>query len=349
MTTKFITFLFPGLLTYILLAAGCGKEDSASATVKQIPVKTAPVIKTTVSFPVHTSGILSSPREMKLSFKIGGIIKSITVEEGDRVRQGQLLAELDKSEIEARLQTAQSAWEKAQRDFRRVENLYQDSVATLEQKQDAETGLKVAKSNLDIAEYNFRHSSIRAPSYGQIIKQMAEINELAESGHPIFLFASTEGAWIVRVGIPDREVVRIRQGDSARVIFDAYPSETFGATITEIGQAADPYTGTYEVELTLLPHKRTLIFGFVADVIILPSGKEDIFQIPIEALVEADGSSGTVFTINPQTGTAQKISVELNRILSDYVAVSHGLEGIQQVVTQGSPYLTEGAQIKIIE
>jgi multidrug efflux system membrane fusion protein len=349
MITKLFTFLLTGLLPGILIMTGCGKEDSATMTVKQIPVKTAPVVKTSVSFPVHTSGILSSPQEIKLSFKTGGIIRSITAEEGDRVKQGQLLAELDKSEIEARLQAAKSAWDKAQRDFRRVKNLYQDSVATLEQKQDAETGLNVARSNLDIAEYNFQHSSIRAPSNGRIIKQLAENNELTESGHPIFIFGSTEGAWIVRAGLPDREVVGIRQGDSARVIFDAYPSETFGATITEIGQAADPYTGTYEIELTLLPHKRNLIFGFVAEVTILPSKKENIFQIPIEALVEADGGSGTVFTINPQTGTAQKIPVELNRIISDYVAVSHGLEGIQQVVTHGSPYLTDGAQVKIIE
>ncbi len=337
------------LLSIILLTAGCQKNAPPPAGMKEIPVKTAPVIKTSVSFPVHTSGILASPEEMKLSFKTGGIIQRMAVKEGDRVGQGQMLAELDKSEIKARVQTARSAYEKAQRDFRRVENLFRDSVATLEHKQDAETALKVAKSNLEIAEYNLRHSSIRAPANGRIIKQLAENNELVDSGYPVFVFGSTEGAWIIRMGLPDREVVRIQEGDSARIIFDAYPAEIFRATITEIGHAADPYTGTYEVELTLLPHNRTLIFGFVGDVSILPSRQEEIYRIPIEALVEADGTRGTVFYVNPQTRTAHKTDIEINRIFNDYVAVRKGLEGIKEVVTKGSPYLSDGAKVKIMD
>ncbi len=87
---------------------------------------------------------------MKLSFKIGGIIKNIFVDEGQRVYKAQKLTELDLSEIKAQVNQAQSAFEKAKRDLERMKRLYADNVVTLEQLQNAETGFEIVKSNLKI-------------------------------------------------------------------------------------------------------------------------------------------------------------------------------------------------------
>jgi len=94
--------------------------------------------------------------KIKLSFKVGGIIETLLVEEGERVKAGQFLAHLEKSEIEAMAKQARSAYEKASRDYKRIVSLYQDSVATLEHMQDSETALNVARSSLEIAEKEFK-------------------------------------------------------------------------------------------------------------------------------------------------------------------------------------------------
>jgi multidrug efflux system membrane fusion protein len=341
-----IAILSSGLL-FILFLIGCQEKEGVKSVEQKIMVKTAAVILKEISFPITASGVLASPTETKLSFKTGGIIEQILAEEGQFIKKGQLLASLQKSEIEARVQQARSGYEKALRDFQRVSNLYQDSVATLEQKQDAETGLTVARSNLEIAEYNLEHSSIFAPSNGKILKRLAEINELIDTGRPIFVFGSTEGSWRVRTGIPDRDIVKVNYGDSAEISFDAYPAEKFNAVISEIAQAADPYTGTYEVELILLPHDKKLIFGFVADIRIFPRVKESYFLIPMEALTEADGRRGTIFYVQYPENIARRSWIEIYRILDGQVAISHGLENIPEVISEGSPYLRDGSAIEI--
>ncbi len=335
-------------VTLVWFTAGCNNQPSADQNIKPIPVETADVIQESVSFPVRTSGVLVSSAEIKLSFKTGGIIGQIQVSEGDRVKEGQLLASLDQAEIKARVQTAESAFEKAERDFRRVSDLYADSVATLEQKQDAETALKVAEANLEIARYNLRHSSITAPSDGKILKQLAEVNEMVESGHPVLIFGSTENAYRIRAGVTDRDIIRLRHGDSAMASFEAFPGEKFPASVTEISQAADPFTGTYEVELSLRDTRHRLVFGLVGNIQIFPSEHKKVYRIPVESLVEADGPQGTVYVINPQDGTAQRTQVEIAEILKNDIAVSSGLEGIEKVITKGSPYLSDGAAIRII-
>jgi len=124
------------------------------------------VVREEISLPVRSIGIVATSEEIRLSFKTGGIIAHAYVNEGQSVKAGQLLAELNLSEITAQVNQAENGYEKALRDFTRAKNLFADSVATLEQYQNAETGLNVAKSILDAAQFNLVHSRIKAPAMG---------------------------------------------------------------------------------------------------------------------------------------------------------------------------------------
>ena len=181
------------------------------------------------------------------------------------------------------------------------------------------------------------------------MKRLAENNELLETGTPVFIFGSTEGAWIIRTGVTDRDIVRLQYGDSASVTFDAYPEETFYAEVTEIAQSADPYTGTFEIELTLNHQYKNLVFGFVADINIYPRKVQDYFVIPIEALAEANGNTGTIYYLDPENNSAKKTFIQIERVFDGQVAIRTGLEGVGQVITEGSAYLREGIPVKLAE
>ena len=286
------------LLAFVsaIIHTACNSRAEEAKRVKQTPVSTSSVLKAAMSFPVHTSGLLASKAEAKLSFKVGGIIERIYVDEGANVRKGQLLATLNLSEINAQVNQARSAFENASRDMERVERLYADSVVTLEQKHDVETALEVAKSKLEIAEFNLKHAQIYAPSQGKILKRFVESNELINAGVPVFTFGSTGQDWIVRVGVTDRDIIQLQLQDTAHIYFDAYPGQHFTARITEMAEAVDQRSGTYEVELTMQKPGVKLISGFVARVEIFPSDRKVYALIPIEALMEGDGFTGYVFT-----------------------------------------------------
>jgi len=243
-----LCFLF---ISALLILTGCSSTAEEVNPNNNIPVKIATVTQEYISIPFERSGLLYAQNEAKLAFKIGGYVKNIFVDEGQYVKKGALLASLDLSEITAQVTQAQSAYEKSLRDLTRVDKLFADSVATLEQKQDATTGLKVAEATLEIARFNQRHAQIFAPSEGVILKRFVERNELIAGGMPIFYFAPEGQNWIIRIGVSDRELLQLQLGDTAHVYFDSYPDVIFHAEVSELARGADVMTGTFEVELTL--------------------------------------------------------------------------------------------------
>ncbi|QEC68358.1 biotin/lipoyl-binding protein [Panacibacter ginsenosidivorans] len=155
-----------------LFLASCSENKAQTKLAEDaVVVRTQPVTFTDYASKLEYSGSLASTSETKLSFKIGGIISKIYVKEGDHVSKGQLLATLDLTEINAQVQQASQATEKAIRDENRIKNLFADTAATLEQLQNVQTQLNVANESLRIAKFNQQYAQIRATEDGTIIKK----------------------------------------------------------------------------------------------------------------------------------------------------------------------------------
>jgi multidrug efflux system membrane fusion protein len=308
----------------------------------------APVTYEQRSTPINRSGILSAKNEVKLSFKVGGIIERIRVDEGQPVKEGQELASLVLDEIQAYADQTRSVLEKAQRDLDRVTKLWNDKVATLEQKQDAETGFKIARSSAVIAEFNLKHARIFAPEDGKILKRWAEENELVSAGMPIFHFSSSSSKWVIRLGLADTEIIAIQKGDSAYITFEVYPSSIFPGVVSEVAETSDPRSGTYEVETELVFCSRKLVSGFVARVELVPSSKRFFYLVPLDALVEADASHGYIFTLPPNSNRVKKIPVMIDHFTESYAAISSDLKNVTHAVIAGAAYLKDNTLVDVV-
>lgn len=316
---------------------------------KTIQVRISQVRIQELAQPIRVSGKLASKAEFKLSFKIGGIVRTIGVDEGQPVKRGQVLARLDLQEIEAQVNQSRSLYEKAERDLARVKQLYEDKAVTLENYQDTQTGLDIARANLNIAEYNLRHATITAPSNGKIMRRFVETNEMVGSGQPVFLFGSSDQDWIIRLSVTDRDIIRIVLDDPVLVEFDAYPNQVFPASISEIGESDDPRTGLFEVEARLASTEQKLVSGFIGRARIIPERKERYLVIPIEALVDCRGKAGFVFSYDQSLGRAKKKALVISHIFENRVAVVSGLEPGMFVITDGSQYVIDGSQVSLFE
>lgn len=334
---------------FSMVLTGCDMREEAGAhtdSKNPVLIQTADVLEKKMSLPIHAGGILAPKKTVRLSFKTGGIIAKILVDEGQAVKKGQLMAELDLSEIRSRVSQMESVFKKARRDLERTRSLFQDNVATLEQVQDATTSYEVARSYLDVARFNQKHSRIYAPAEGKILKRIMETNELVDAGMPVLVFGSSEDEWVVRVGVTDQDVVKLQLGDSAAASFDAYPGETFPARVSEIAETATPTSGTFEVELQIDAGGVKMVSGFVASMKIFPQKTQTCKIIPIEALVEADKRGGFVYIPLPDKDLAKKIPIKIRYIMGDQIAVARGLENVETVITDGSAYLSDGAAIQ---
>jgi RND family efflux transporter MFP subunit len=337
------------LASLVFLPGGCGNQPSSraddtesSAVDERIPVRTAAVEFVQKSLPIHATGMLTSSAEQRLSFKIGGVIHRMLADEGDVVRPGQVLAELDKTEIDAQVMQARQALLKAERDLQRVEGLYRDSSATLELLQNATTGRDIARESARIAEFNQQYAEIRATRGGKIIRKLMSEGEIAAPGTSVFvLFETGPNDWIVKVAVSDRDWARTQIGMPARVYLDAYPEIVFNGRVRDLAPAADPANGLYTVEIGIQPQGRRFAPGMFATVDIQPPKARRYPMIPIEAIIEGEGSKAFVFTLGADGASVRKIPVEIAFIEGAHAVISGGLDSIPEVITSGAPYLNE--------
>jgi RND family efflux transporter MFP subunit len=349
--------LFHSLLLLSLLAlavAACTTEASPEKPPQQntpsvVNVAVAPIRLATQAQPIRVSGVVAASEELSLSFKIGGVISAVYVDEGQLVKKGQLLARLDPQEIDAQVQQAEAGLNKRKRDLARVERLYADSVATLEQVQDLRTAVELAEADLKMAAFNQQYAEIYAPSRGKVLRRFAERGEVISAGAPVLRLAADNQAQVIRVGLADVDLVKVRLGDQAEVRFAAWPGQVCQARVSEIAAGADARTGTYAVELSLLPHDQPLSNGFIGKVSLLPSGQVEQVQLPIDALVAADAETITFYAPNPGDSTVRQVRIQGYAIGDSGVFLSaKALGAVQEAITEGARSLTPDSRVRVI-
>ncbi len=344
---------FSSIIFLAWLSQACtnseGKNEGVVRKGETIPVRIMELKKDEQALTIQTSGLFTTDDETNLAFKTGGIIERIFVKEGDAIRKGQLLATLNLTEIEAQVAQARLGFEKAKRDFARVENLYRDSVATLEQFQNARTGMEVASRQLDAANFNRTYSEIRAVTNGFVLKKMANEGQVISSGTAVF---QTNGAgkseWKLRVGVSDREWASISIGDLSMVTTDALPSKQFEASVTRKSEGTNAMNGSFTIELTLRSAPSGLASGLFGKATIKTSRAQLLWTIPYDALLDGDAQTGYVFTTR-DSKTAVKTPVVINRIERDQVLISSGLEEADHLIISGSAYLRDGSEINVMK
>lgn len=301
------------------------------------------------SQPIRNSGRISHKNEMRLSFKTGGLIEQIDVEEGDEVKAGQVLATLDLEEINAQQQRAASNYKNTAADLERFSKLYAEALVSLQVKQNAQLANDSAVAELQIANFNKKLSVIRAPVNGRILKRFVESNELIQPGQPVFLLASNKQGSVVRVGLIDQDIVKVGIGDPVEIFLDAYPGRTFNGTVSEVALSTDSNAGTFEVEILIDDQGFALRSGLIARVEITPVSGDLQFFIPIEAVFKADNGLARVFVLDEKTRKVIEVSVEIVEFLPDEVAVRGSLKASDKVIRLGTPYLTDGSSVAVVD
>jgi RND family efflux transporter MFP subunit len=324
------------------------KKNTIPAPGDAIPVTLAPVQSGGLANTIEATGLLFTEDESKLSFKIGGVVESVYVNEGDFVKAGQVLATLKNTEIASQVSQVELNVQKAERDYQRAYNLYMDSVATLEQLQNAKTGLDIAKQGLSAASFNQQYAKIVAPAAGFVVKKLMSAGEIAGPGMPLIILNHVSGNshWVLRAGVSDAEWANISNGDKAQVQFDAYPSKLFNAQVTNRSLTADPANGSFMVELRVAFNGEKPASGMFGKATIATGKITYANVIPYAALLEADGDLGYVF-VSPDKKKVQKLQVKLGKLYTDRVEVLSGLENQPYVVVAGSAYLTDNSTIVV--
>jgi membrane fusion protein, multidrug efflux system len=334
MTNKIVIYSLLFMSSALLFSCSTNKAKESENTKMPVPVVSTTEAKVVeYSQQVRTTGRLAFNNEYKLSFKTGGIVEAVYVNESQRVKAGKLLANLTLDEIEAKTSQASIAVEKAKRDFDRTKALYADSVATLEQLQNAESQLQNAQQDLQAAQFNLNQSKIVAPSNGIVQKILVKENEITGAGNPIIVFGAENQGKVLITNISDVDVVKIGIGDKATLNFDAFHETAFTGKVIEIAGMADPTTGTYEVKILVNDTDNQLKPGFIGSAIITSSKVNKWIEIPVEALLQANNKTGVVYKIENEMAIKQQVHIV--KITNDKLLISSGISENDKIMVEG--------------
>ena len=215
-------------LTAALSLSGCGKKAApkgAAAADTSPVVEVARVSTASGEHSITATGALKRVRESNLSFRIPGVITRLTVDEGDFVKAGQVIATVDPTAVDARLRQAAGDLERAKRDLARAEPLVERGAFSRQQVDDARTAAANAKAAYDSAAFDRRWATLTSPVSGVVLSRTAQNGEVVAAGQAVVQVADTNSPLALRAPVPRRgcrpaEGGRRGSGEARRIARD---------------------------------------------------------------------------------------------------------------------------------
>jgi RND family efflux transporter MFP subunit len=371
-TSSAKAYALGGLALAALLLAGCSGDADTPVMKKSLSAQntqsaaSTPVLVEAVllrsaaqTTALVGTGMLERERELTLSFRIPGAVTKLTVDAGDLVARGQIIAEIDASAIDARVRQASADLEKANRDLERDRVLAAQGWVSAQRFADRQTSAQMAQATLDTAQFDRRYAVLRAPTSGVVLVRHMQAGEVMAPGQPVITMGDATSPFVVRVPFADRAVARLALGDKANVRISALPNRLFAGQITRIDPRADPRTGAFDVDIRL-PNAAGLKTGFVADVEIIkqnqtpsqtpsqtPTQPPALARIPAEAIIAVNGSRALVYLVDEAQKRAKAMNVVFQGFDGDDALVL-GLPASGRVITTGGGYVKDGSLLTLV-
>jgi RND family efflux transporter MFP subunit len=346
-----LLYLAPLALSALLGA--CGKTPqtlAATAASHSLPLMTA---SATTPLEYTAVGSVVSDQRVEVASRLSGHIREIVVQEGDRVRRGQLLARLDASDVEGGIRqgqaasgAAEAALRDAQIDLERFERLFErGSVSDNELRkvrlrfEAAREARNQARAGLDTALAQRAYAEITSPMDGVVVARHKRAGDLALPGVPLLTLESGRGL-LFETFVAESQVAAITTGKPVPVSIDGLPTPLKG-TVSRVVRSGDPVTRSYQVKIAL-PETVGLMSGMFGRAA-FPLGESHLPTVPRPALVERGGLTG-VFVVDAQ-GVAHFRWLRIGREWPDRVEVSAGLTGDERFVAAAPAALRDGDRI----
>lgn len=344
--SKWTLRLYSTIQTIIVLMA-----PTVLASAQTVPVEAQFIPNTAYQAKIHAIGYLHKDSEQKLAFKTSGYIAQRFVEAGERVESDQMLAALQLDEVQAQVDKTRSLVRRAKEDWLRAKRLKQQGVATEEQIDNAQTQWQVAQSELRIAEYNLKHSTLKAPSDGVVLRTLVEANELVNAGQPVLLFAPQQSPWVFRFGLTDRDVTYVKLGQSLSIQLSAWPDTLFLGRLERLSGAPSSTHQLYDAVASIEAKSDAWRTGYSGRVTLEGAQDQRWVGVPIESLVAVNHPYATLYRVL-ETGL-EPLQVRVYDLQKDIAWVQAALgEGSQlqpgqAIVVKGARFIRPGADIEI--
>lgn len=348
------TFGVVATMSVLILLAGCGggeeapEQAAAARPVKMLTVGSA-AAGTEVSFP----GRVAAGEQVDLAFRVGGPLIELSVQEGEKVAKGQVVAKIDPRDFRIRVDSAQAKFDQAEADIERLAALYEKEAASQAQLDQARAASLVAKAALDDAKADLSDTNLRAPFSADVGEKFVENFQDVQAKQPILSLVGVDSIKI-EVDLPESIVARLRTEEAGTrdvfARFEAAPGDEFPLALSELASQADPQTGTYRATLVMpQPDGINVLPGMTAEVV----GRrrdgavvEEAIVVPAVSVAADESGSSYVWVVDADM-TVHKRGVTTGDLVgTDQIRIVDGVAAGEVIAISAVSRLREGMAVR---
>jgi membrane fusion protein, multidrug efflux system len=326
-------------------SAGGSPGGGRSSAGRTVVVAVAPVERRSLARSVTLSAPVEPLRRIGVNSQTTGTVLEVLVQEGDRVREGTLMARLDTREVEAQLERARATLANAEAAFERASTMHGSQIITEAEFEQAKAAYGTARSDVVLWETRLGFGRVRAPGAGVVTAKLVESGSAVSTNQRMFELAD-ESLLVVRVQASEMDVVHLDGGTPVAVTLDAYPDRAITGRIRRIFPSADPQSRLVPVEIALgtAPAGVQVRPGFLARVRLDLDAIQDALAVPAPA-VGAGAEGAFVYTV--VADTLERHLVRTGVTADGWVQVLQGAVEGEVVVVSGHTNLRPGVRVRV--
>lgn len=328
-----------------------------------IPVKVAPVETADIKEVVSVSGDVKPWAEVTIYPEVTGRVEKIPVREGQYVKKGDIIAEIDYEknaltvqQIENQLKSAEINLEGVKRDYERMKRLFEQKVVSEKTFEDTKTALDAGtysveslRSQLGLAKIKLKDSKITAPISGIISKKFVDEGELVTESSmsksaPLVTIVDMQKVKVV-VPVGEKDIGKVKKGQKVEIVLDAYPEKKFIGEVYNIFPVMDFQTRTAQVEILINNSTMFLKPGMFARTDIIIQSRKNAIVIPFDTIVGEDDEKH-IFVAVGDRAVLRKVITGLQE--REIVEIISGIEKGELLIVEGQHSVKDGDKIFIV-
>lgn len=319
--------------------------DGEDAQDDRIAVAAIPLTRGPIEAVLRFSANLEAEESVEVFSEASRRVTRLRVEEGDRVRKGDLLLQLEDDEQRSALAKVESQLERARREYERQKSLYDQALISEQAFTEATYELEQLEIALDDARRELSYTEVRAPISGVVTQRMVSVGDFVQSQDRLFEIVDFDSI-VALIYVPESELPSLRVGQSARLSAQATGGKEHEAVIDRISPVVDPKTGTVKVTLAV-PAGEGVVPGMYVEVDLVTDVRNEALLIPKRALVY-DQDQVFVFRVNDDQAV-ERVRVEPVLEERNFVTVDEGLAAGDRIVVAGQAGLKNGTEVRLLD
>ena len=329
-------------VTMMILSTGCSNQEEKAKNAAPMRVQSEVVHP---SSDVHTKsyvGVVEEELAISVGFTGSGTISKVCVSEGQTVKKGQLIAEIDKTQAQNMLMAAKAQMEQANDAYKRLKQLHDNNSLPEMEWVEVQSKVQQAEASLEMAKKSLEDCSIYAPETGIIGKGVMNVGEVVLPALPVAKVLVINQVKI-KASIPEKEIAAIATSTSSSITLDALPNQTFQGGKIEKCIEANPMTHTYDIKVNVNNNGQLLLPGMVAKVELTHAAQADVLTVPVTSIRK--DANGKNYVWLKKDGRAHKAVVTTGKATGNRMVVLNGLNSGDTVITEGYQKLSEGMEV----